>query len=123
MFDLSWFYQCESLSFARLSTIWDWAKYPGEYWDGEFYVMQYTWIKDKNWKEIYDWDIISWTTFSWKPVTERVVYFETGFYMVPIDTDIENRWQVFARVSPLYTSKHMLVVDGNIYENPELLRQ
>jgi hypothetical protein len=36
------------------------------YWsDEESIVMQYTWIKDDNWKNIYEWDLIEWRWFNW----------------------------------------------------------
>ncbi|HLG26724.1 MAG TPA: YopX family protein [Paenisporosarcina sp.] len=75
----------------------------GDHYD-DFPIMQYTGLEDKNNKEIYEGDIIS---YWWSRRNKGAVYFENGCYMVdgyllkdcPDDTE----------------------VIGNIYENLELL--
>lgn len=86
-------------------------------WDGQFELMQYTGLKDKNGKEIYEGDILEY--FRIKPGTEnyypdrtkrKAIKWEeynrcVGYNMRPIIEEDDNYWEVI----------------GNIYENPELL--
>lgn len=81
----------------------------------DFKLMQYTGLKDKNGREIYEGDIISWKervfllgTDLDETVTERLpVEFEEGCFM--------------AASQFLFALNHKVEVIGNIYENPELL--
>ena len=66
-------------------------------------LMQYTGLKDKNGKEIYEGDI----------VRQKFMEFETG------EVTIESTRGTVVGSSPIWP--HDCQVIGNIYENPELL--
>ena len=68
-------------------------------------LMQYTGLKDKNGKEIYEGDIINWTTED----VNDVVRFKDGTFMI-------------GDVCSFNVSVSNLEVIGNIYENPDLLK-
>lgn len=82
-------------------------------------LMQYIWVKDKNWNEIYEWDIVYSEKLGWLWEIRWSDLF-TGF--------VRDRWW-----SGDYT--HFICwlerdddyfdmeVKGNIYENPELLKK
>ena len=79
------------------------------YNDNEIRIMQYTGLKDKNGKEIYEGDILSldgeiWCSVDWS---------DGGFHIMASETQGK---------SPLIQerSKRFEVI-GNIYENPDLL--
>lgn len=78
-----------------------------------FHFMQYTGLKDKNGKEIYEGDILNMTyhgsVYIVKPEIKGVIGFENAAFIVGED-----------RV-PLGRIGRSLEVIGNIYENPELL--
>lgn len=71
----------------------------------DFIFMQYTWLKDKNGKEIYEDDF----TDEW-----RVVFNEEYLWFF-VEIDKENK-----EYRPLYDIVWLEVI-WNIYENPELL--
>lgn len=74
-----------------------------------FDVMQYTGLKDKNGKEIYDGDIVE------EPGSRyEVVYHADGFYM-------RNMYEPDNILIQLRHGYLHCEVIGNIYENPELL--
>jgi uncharacterized phage protein (TIGR01671 family) len=78
-------------------------------------LMQYTGLKDKNGKEIYEGDVVAVPTYPFDPsngddpITFLPVTFEYGIYRIGddyiCDLDLSNEVEVI----------------GNIYENPELL--
>ena len=82
--------------------------------DYSYELMQYTWLKDKNGKEIYEGDIITCWAYQrekeeineWKKieVTYKDGYFYPFWY---------NAWW--------RSAVYNIEVIGNIYENPELL--
>ena len=77
------------------------------YGTGQVKLMQYTGLKDKNGKEIYEGDILAWG-YSKNVKTKWVVEATSGGWNPFIDsmtTDKPFRYEVI----------------GNIYENPELM--
>ena len=76
--------------------------------------MQYTWLKDKNGVEIYEWDIIQ----------HQNDCADSAPYLVP-ELSPEN-WETLMGIwdSEWEVSKNKysnIEILGNIYENPELL--
>lgn len=69
-----------------------------------FDVMQFTGLRDRNGKEIYEGDVCR--DFKYSGVKQKITYSDGCF-----------RWGV----EPLYIVINKLEVIGNIYENPQLM--
>ncbi len=83
--------------------------------DENYIVMQFTGLKDKNGKEIYEGDIVLETTETEKKKYEVVwIKFECSFEFKPINF----KTMINYNMGSIYTE---IEVIGNIYENPELL--
>lgn len=70
-------------------------------------IMQYTGLKDKNDKEIYEGDIVKHAT---DEGVYKVIFEDGGFYVKNL---FEYDFQTI--------NEYPLEVIGNIYENPELM--
>lgn len=91
----------------------------------DFELMQFTWLHDKNWKEIYEGDLVEGEVLSgfWSPQKSRwydhwpeeVVFSEerAGFYPFTLSS-------YWSHDEEALDPEHCEVV-GNIYENPELI--
>jgi O-glycosyl hydrolase len=75
-------------------------------------LMQYTWLKDKNWKEVYEWDIMKWTSTEW---SEEIFVIEWDDKNAKFIDKCICHWYI----GDMNTSDIETV--WNIYENPELL--
>lgn len=108
-------------------------------WDEECELMQFTWLKDKNWKEIYEGDIVdlqewhdSWAVrFDWRNwtvnKTKLVIKDIFTLHQITIEwrdfhtfwfEDQDERFKLFWSGYDIETAE----VIWNRYENPELLK-
>lgn len=74
--------------------------------------MQFTWLLDKNWKEIYEGDIVKWL-FNEKRNSIYSVYFhqEVLAWFLQSETNMNIHLCDLLEIEIIW----------NIYENPELL--
>lgn len=82
--------------------------------DKDIILMQYTGLKDKNGKEIYEGDII--VIFH---LNHIVKYKAPRYYFIAPEEQIQHSW---ADSTAEAIKSHAEVI-GNIYENPELLKE
>ena len=75
-------------------------------------IMQFTGLYDKNWKEIYESDILLWNSLDEDGSESYEVYWGGGRYMIK---EIRT-----GHIDDL-TDTDDLTVIWNIYQNPELL--
>lgn len=78
-------------------------------------IGQYTGLKDKNEKEIYEGDIVklisdSYRECEFEPFIARYIAFRSGSFYITDNATSRFRWE-----------DYQVEVVGNIYENPELL--
>lgn len=91
-------------------------------YDNDVCIMQYTGLKDKNGKEIYEGDIVKWSDGDYKhPSNPRIaeVRFDPELCFFAFNVDGGHKFG-FSNFIYTDTEKHIEVI-GNIYENPELL--
>ena len=95
--DLNWFIKCGGLQ------------------EDSFVLMQYTGLKDKNGKEIYEDDLLILDTsmIYGEQSPLRVIYEKSSFTVNGV-TNLDDHL--------LNVSKYYKII-GNIYENPELINQ
>ena len=88
-----------------------------------FEVMQYTGLKDKNGKEIYEGDVLEFWTFSATGNAVKNVSYvkeDGGIYVVPMLYHTNSYYLCDAIWISNKLEKGVFVI-GNIYENPELI--
>lgn len=93
----------------------DWIEYVGFDGDNYFEIMQYTGLKDKNGKEIYEGDIIEYP-FETLGATGGVIEWCKGGFTIKLLHTVSGYHQ------NIWTND-MYEIIGNIYENKELLQQ
>jgi uncharacterized phage protein (TIGR01671 family) len=88
-------------------------------------LMQYTGLKDKNGKEIYEGDIVKWTRISYTDCSRKEIE-ETAEFIGEIKW-CDTIWGIYLSngvghlLMPYFLETDEFEVIGNIYEHPFLL--
>ena len=106
------------IKFRVFSDIWYWILWMKYFsiLDTKPYVnnttMMYTWMNDKNWKEIYEWDICKLFRDSWD-IWVWIVYWNNDYlrYEILVDESEIFRLSEFIKREIIW----------NIYENQDLI--
>ncbi len=101
-----------------------------------FKIMQYTGLKDKNGKEIYEGDIITYRItrmpmgYAEHEDFKGFVEYINGAFWTGFEIDHGNQWNQGSGntllkdvVSDFKPEKYSCEIIGNIYENPEILNK
>lgn len=87
--------------------------------DGRFVIEQYTGVKDKNGKEIYEGDILWWEHYY--GMTGENIETTAKVYWEEKDASfVVGDW--FEPLGPLVVEDKVEVI-GNVHENPELIEE
>lgn len=89
----------------------------------DFILMQFTGLKDKNSKEIFESDIVKWSDGDYKhPSNPRIaeVRFDPELSFFAFNVGEEGHKFGFSNFIYTETEKHLEII-GNRYQNPELL--
>lgn len=88
-----------------------------------FKTMQYTGLKDKNEKEIYEGDIVVIATYSHEePLMDTTCIVEYNeVYGIVEFVELDETGERYSMIDIRDSFHYELEVIGNIYENPELL--
>jgi len=85
---------------------------------GEYELMQYTGLTDKNGREIYEGDVVESFTIPNGYICRGVVVFENGSFLM----DVKNAPFAESGFKGDFDERiREYTVLGNIYENPEML--
>ena len=79
----------------------------------ELEIMQFTGLKDRNCKEIYEGDILK---LEWHDTPVKVVWSNRGWWLLDGEFDVKSDELLGNWITKEYTE-----IIGNIYESPELL--
>lgn len=93
-------------------------------WD-ELKIMQYTWLKDKNWKEIYFWDILATSNSN----RDYDIWDKEEYGYTTVLERKDELWVTFSNWHPVSEyeediySMNFVEIIWNIYETPYLLKE
>jgi len=83
---------------------------------GDLILEQFTGLRDKNGKEIYEGDIVKISRFNGESVIHGAIFEKKGAYHVENGHDLADT-DLLGAFKP-----NIVKVIGNIHENPELLK-
>lgn len=107
-------HQWNNYFFSDVSPVTGWSDYFPEHDDPCVFLMQYTGLKDKNGKEMYEGDIVKNIVLQDEEFDFGIVVFDAYAFSLQVSANfLPALYQVDEKV---------IEVIGNIYENPKLLR-